>query len=173
MNPNAGIAIPFKPGLSRTDYLFEAVAAVALLATCIVPAVLFRSLPDSIPTHYGINGEADSWGSKTSIFVLPAISTILFIGLSILNRFPHVFNYQVKVTEENAIRLYTKGTRIIRIVKAGVVFLFFGIEWFICHSTDNSHLPVWFLPAVLPIPVLLPIIMAFTLAKNPSSEKQQ
>jgi uncharacterized membrane protein len=34
---------------------------------------LFPLLPDTIPTHFNIEGKADGWGSKDSIFLLPSI----------------------------------------------------------------------------------------------------
>jgi len=34
---------------------------------------LFPLLPDTIPTHFNIEGKADGWGSKGTIFLLPSI----------------------------------------------------------------------------------------------------
>lgn len=34
---------------------------------------LFPSLPNSIPTHFNLAGEADGWGEKGTIYLLPAI----------------------------------------------------------------------------------------------------
>jgi uncharacterized membrane protein len=160
-----------KPILTRTDYILETAVIIGFLASWIIPSVIYQYLPDTIPTHFGIRGKADAWGSKSNLFLLPAISTVLVIGLSILNKFPHIFNYPVKVTEENALQLYTKGTRLIRICKMCIAFLFLFIEWQICNSINNASLPVWFLPVVLLIPVLLPVIMAFTLTRSSSPGK--
>jgi hypothetical protein len=93
--------------------------------------------------------------------------------LSILNKFPHIFNYPIKVTDENALQLYLKATRMLRVIKLIVVLLFSWIEWQICHVADDSRLPVWFLPLVIIIPIVLPVVMAFTLTSKPFSGKRE
>lgn len=40
---------------------------------------LYPTLPDTIPTHFNIRGEADGWGGRDSIFLGPGI--IAFAGL--------------------------------------------------------------------------------------------
>lgn len=148
------------------DIILEVIGFLLLLAICAIPVLLYKTLPDAIPTHFGINGQADDWGSKNSIFLLPVISLILYAGLTFLNRFPHIFNYPVVVTEENAFRQYTKATLILRIVKLLMIMLFLFIEWLICNVNGKAGHPIWFLPLTLAVPVLLPIIMAFTLTKK-------
>ena len=34
---------------------------------------LYPSLPNTIPTHFNLEGEADAWGDKETIYLLPAI----------------------------------------------------------------------------------------------------
>ncbi len=36
-------------------------------------------LPDTIPAHYGYNGEVDRWGSKIEIFILPATALVFAV----------------------------------------------------------------------------------------------
>ncbi len=152
-----------KPKPAKPDYVIESIAVLGLAASILIPVIAFKNLPDTIPTHYGFNGKADDWGSKTSIFILPAISMILYLSLTILNKFPHTFNYPAKITAENALRMYTMATRVLRTIKAFVILLFLFIEWQTCNVSAGSKLPSWFLPAVLIVPVMLPIVFAFLL----------
>jgi uncharacterized membrane protein len=48
---------------------------------------LWPGLPDTIPTHFGIDGKPDAWGKKDSIFMLPAImgGMSLFVYLLLSN----------------------------------------------------------------------------------------
>jgi uncharacterized membrane protein len=48
---------------------------------------LWPDLPDSIPTHFGINGKPDAWGKKETIFILPLVmgSLGLFVYLLLIN----------------------------------------------------------------------------------------
>jgi len=160
-----------KTQITKAGYILETTSALALIATWIISVVAYNLLPDNVPIHYGMNGKADNWGSKINIFVIPFISMVLIFGISILNKFPHKFNYPVKVTDENAQKLYFKGTQAMRIIKVSVSFLFLLIEFLICCSTENAQLPVWFLPAILMIPVVLPIVLAFWFTNYFSKDK--
>jgi uncharacterized membrane protein len=75
------------------------------------------SLPNRVPMHYTFFGEVDKWGSKGIIFLNPIIGAVLWIGLTILEKFPHVYNYIVGLTEENIERQYKNGRIMINIVK--------------------------------------------------------
>jgi uncharacterized membrane protein len=154
--------------LARVDILIEIIAFLLLIACWLIPALMFGKLPAIIPTHFGINGKVDDWGNRASIFILPSINLIMFIGLSILNKFPHVFNYPVKVTNENAMQLYTKSSRLIRIIKLIIDVIFLSIEWQICNVSKNATLSIWFLVLIIIIPVVLPMIMAIILTRKQS-----
>jgi uncharacterized membrane protein len=70
---------------------------------------LFRDyggLPGIVPSHYNAHGEVDGNANKSTLFLLPAITTLLFVLMIILYRFPHMMNYPIKVTPENAKNLY-------------------------------------------------------------------
>jgi len=109
---------------SLLDYFVEALGAVGLFALIALPIYFYRYLPAEIPTHFNALGEVDAYGSRGMIWLLPGIGLLIYLGLTILNRYPHHFNYLVKVTESNAARLYTTGTRIIRLTKVVIVLLF-------------------------------------------------
>ena len=157
-----------KPVSTKFDLILEIAAFLFFLAIWLLPIFAYQILPETIPTHYNLKGEIDDWGSKGTIFILPAIGLVLYIGLTVLNKYPHVFNYPTKVTEDNALQQYSKATRWMRIIKLIVVMLFFAIEWQICNTNENNNLPVWFLPFVIAIPIALPIILAFSFTKKPT-----
>lgn len=54
---------------------------------CLVPfvflAVVYKSMPASVPTHFGISGQANGWSSKGSLWFIPA-GLSLFIYLLFL-----------------------------------------------------------------------------------------
>lgn len=173
MKPSSEARPVLKLQLTTTDYTLEAIAILGIISLFLLAVVSYSSLPEIIPTHFNVKGQADDWGNKTSIFILPGISLLLFTGITIISKFPHIFNYPVKVTVENALHLYSKSVRIMRILKALIIVLFLFIEWQVCKSAVNAEIPSWFLPAFLVIPVLLPIAMALFLTKTFSSEKKK
>jgi len=89
-----------------------------------MPVYFYRDLPAEIPTHFNALGEVDSYGSREMIWLLPGVGLLICLGLTMLNKYPHRFNYLAKVNESNATRLYTTGTRIIRLAKVVIVLLF-------------------------------------------------
>lgn len=57
----------------NNSYLRTALAVVILLIPMGYAFYLYDSLPESIPTHFGINGEPDAYGDRDSIYLGPAI----------------------------------------------------------------------------------------------------
>ena len=144
---------------TTADKLVDLLGWIMLLAIWGWTITHYSTLPDTIPTHFNGAGEADGFGSKVSIIALPVIATLLFIGLTVLNRYPHIFNYPRPVTQNNALRLYTLATRMLRYLKLVLVLVFGGIELMtIQHATGKgAGLGVWFLPLTLVL-VFLPLI---------------
>lgn len=137
--------------LSKTDQMIEIIGWVLVISVWVMTLVNYQSLPEVIPTHYNGSGVADGFGDKWMILTLPLVSTILFIGLSVLNKFPHVFNYPTPITPENAFTQYKNATRLIRILKVIVVIIFGHIAFqTIRHANGQTEgLGTWFLPFVL------------------------
>ena len=67
---------------------------------------MYQDLPKRVPIHFNMKGEVDGWGNKATLFAIPLTIIPAFAVLFFLSRVPHTFNYSVKVTEENAPRLY-------------------------------------------------------------------
>ena len=96
------------------DIFFELTALIALIFAWCYCFYHYSSLPEIIPTHYGIDGVVDDHGSKKTIFILPLILTVLIFILRIANKFPHKFNYPTAITHNNVEKQYTMATRMMR-----------------------------------------------------------
>lgn len=152
--------------LTSIDLTCEILGWILVLGMWLLTLNKYGTLPDRIPIHYNILGEADGFGKKSAIITLPLISTILFIVLTILNKFPHIFNYPTTITEKDALKQYTNATRMLRCFKLVIVFTF-GLISFktIQISEDNSaKLGIWMLPLILCL-IIIPMIY-FTIKSN-------
>jgi uncharacterized membrane protein len=49
------------------------VAIGIVLAAWAVAAALYPGLPGTIPTHWNIHGKVDGYGSKATLFLMPAV----------------------------------------------------------------------------------------------------
>jgi uncharacterized membrane protein len=145
--------------LSPTDKVLELLGWGVLLALWAWTGTSFSNLPDSIPTHFNAAGEADGFGSKASIFGLPVIATLLYIGLTLMNRVPHIFNFPTPVTQDNALSQYTTATRMIRYLKLILVLVFAGISFQTIQQANGAGegLGVWFLPLTLVL-IFIPLL---------------
>jgi len=150
--------------LTKVDKTLEGLCLIILILLWTGIIAGFSKLPDEIPSHFNASGQADDYSNKTSIFNLPIVVTILYLGMTILNRYPHVYNYSATLTMENAGRLYKSATRLIRILKLAVIVIFTGIVLLTCNSaiTKGDGLGVWFLPVVLALMFVPTIIYLLT-----------
>ena len=115
--------------VSPVERVLDIAGAMFVLSTILVPLFSYQSLPKTIPSHFGFTGKPDAWGNVHLLFILPAVSLILFIALTGMRRFPHLFNYPVRITEENAARQYHLARIFITAVKTVIAALFAWIEF--------------------------------------------
>ena len=145
--------------LTTFDKTLEILGWTSILAIWVLTISNYSNLPDTIPIHYNGAGQADGFGGKDNILTLPLIATVLFIGLTILNKFPHVFNYPTNITADNALRQYTNATRMIRYLKL-IIVVIFGLIAFKTIQNANGQadgLGIWFLPMTLGL-IFIPLI---------------
>ena len=58
---------------------------VCFVLTLVVTALVYRQLPETVPTHWNHRGEIDGYGKKGSVWILPVMQfpmAALFLGLS-------------------------------------------------------------------------------------------
>lgn len=140
------------------DKLLYGAALILLFLQWGVILTSYDGLPDIIPVHYNASGEVNRFGDKSTILMLPVISTILFALLSYIARHPHKYNYLVEITPQNAAVHYTLAARLMRWLRLSVVIIFLLIVgetlWHIEGKTNG--LSTWTLPFILAI-IFIPI----------------
>jgi uncharacterized membrane protein len=148
--------------LTQTDLLLDRLAWAGLLFLWIFSIASYSSLPSIIPTHFNIKGDVDGYGSKITIWLIPSIVTIIVAGFTVLNKYPHIFNYLKPITPENAERQYALATRLLRFLKLIVViiFSFIAIATILNVNKQKAGVGIWVLPALLAF-IFIPIIIYF------------
>jgi uncharacterized membrane protein len=102
----------------------ETAAALGMLTMLYVTIKSWPLLPETIPHHFGVSGKPDAWSGKWILWLLPGISLVLYVGLTILGRYPHVYNYLWPITEKNAAAQYHLARTMIVALKAEIILLF-------------------------------------------------
>lgn len=159
--------------LTSTDRFMEGLSALILLTTWVMAIWFFSKLPDRIPSHFDDAGNITDQSSKWVLFLLPMIATIIFITLRILSRFPHVFNYPLKVTEKTAPHVYAFSTKMVRSLNLGIVFFFSLAELMIVISAQgvNPEFGILLIPFLLITTItflIYSIRKLFILGKEPA-----
>ena len=113
-----------KINLTQYDKLLEIGGIIILVIMWTLSAFNYYHSTDTVPIHFNLSGQPDGYGSKVTLLLLPIIPTVIYFGMTQLNKYPHIFNYMTKITEENAKHQYTIATRMIRILKVSVVLIF-------------------------------------------------
>jgi uncharacterized membrane protein len=157
-----------KVNFTAIDWIIEILCLLGQLFLIILPLYYFNELPTRLPSHFNIYGQPDLYRDKSAILIFPFLSLVLYIGLTILNKFPNVFNYPVKITNENAERLYTIGTKTIRILKFVIIATFFFLTYrtikIVLNNTDD--LGLYFLPIYLITIIILILTMIYKMVKK-------
>lgn len=106
----------------------------------------WNSIPNDIPGHYNALGEIDRVTGKGSLIFLMLFGWILYLGLSLIERFPSLWNTGVKITEENRERVYSALKNMLEVMKFLVVgnFCYLTIS-----SAQGGALPSFYLPVFL------------------------
>ena len=144
--------------LSPTDKLIEIAGWTTLAILWLFTLIIYGNLPEIIPTHFDASGQTNDQGPKMTIMFLPVIVTLAFLGLTVLNQYPHIFNYPTNITSNNASRQYQNATSMIRILKLilPLVGCFIILMISLTVAGKAEGLRVLLLPLVLGL-VLIPV----------------
>ena len=129
---------------SRTipDRILEVISLLVMIGTTFYLIVGWNSFPDRIPAHYNAAGEIDRWGGKGELIFLLVMMWILYIGITLIQRFPQIWNTGVQVTQENRERVYRTLMYMLETLKLLMVA---GLTFLTVYSMTGKNLPVWFL----------------------------
>lgn len=110
-----------------TRWIRHVSIGVTLLCTVFIMA-FYWTLPETVPTHFNIVGEADAWGPRSSVWMLVIVFTAINLGMVFLSRHPRVFNYPGVITEDNAQTLYRAGEQMMVWLTAACALIYVGIS---------------------------------------------
>ena len=77
---------------------------------------------------------------------LPVMMWILYIGLTVLQHFPQIWNTGVQVTQENRERVYRTLMHMLETLKLLIEAVF---SFLTVYGITGKNLPSWFLPVFI------------------------
>lgn len=152
-NGRPKIAVPYQ----TIDLVIELINITLLLLIIGYTIINYAQLPESVATHFNFKGEPDSFGHKATIWLIPGIAIFTYALLFIINKYPHMHNYLVNITEENALKNYRLSTRIVRFANLFCLIVFGLVTIEIVERAMGSNfsiLGIPFLILTLGVPVV-------------------
>lgn len=145
---------------SLTESILDAISLIVLIGSFVYTAMSWSSLPEQVPIHFDMEGEADEWGSRMTLLWLPVINTIMFAGMTVLRSFPHKMNYLIEITPENAVYQYRLSIELLAWIKLQVVLLLGYLTWATIQEAlgNTGVVSIWLLPITLFVPLVTIII---------------
>jgi uncharacterized membrane protein len=136
---------------SRTETVLDVISLFVIVSMIAYVAYEWHDMPERIPMHFNGKGEIDGWGNKMSLIALPLIGVIIYVGLTLLSKVPHVYNYPSQITHQNARGQYQNARLLINSLKTVIVILFGFIEWSVIQNAKegNAELNLWVLGFIL------------------------
>lgn len=124
-----------KTTFSKIANLISLLSVVGIVLYVIIT---WKNIPDMIPGHYNIAGEIDKYSSKNSIWILVGVQILLFAMMSVLERFPNIWNTGVSITAENRERVYTNLRNMQTYLKM-MIMIYFSYMTFQSIGGGNLH----------------------------------
>jgi Protein of unknown function (DUF1648) len=153
---------------SALDFLIEAIAILLILISFALPFIYSNKLQGEIPTHYNLLGVPDKWSQQKAIWLYPGIGLVIFVLFPVLNKYPFLYRYPVKVTQFNAQYLYSLSTRTVRILKllVAALILCFAFEGIEIGVGQKYGIAKYCIPVFLLSSVLLFCVVIFKMRSN-------
>ena len=102
--------------MKRIKYISSLICIVLIVIYGIHLALVYNTLPQMVADHYDFAGNPDSYGNRIGLVMEPLI-------MDLVSNFPDLWNYPVKVTEENREFLYKVTLLMVSILKIIVTAL--------------------------------------------------
>lgn len=143
--------------------LLEKLSWVLLLLLWAYAIYSISGLPDRIPIHFNFAGEADSYGSKLTLWMLPVIASILVGLMTVVKKHPEYLNIPVKLTDENRARQQDLALGLLSAVACAVPILFgliiYSTERFV--SDGSFDMPIVLMLSIVFVPILIYFFLAY------------
>lgn len=145
---------------SAAERWLDMAAWVAVILNFALAFNAYSTLSETIPVHFNYKGDADGFGSRSMIFLLPIVSFLLVSGMIYVSRFPHNFNYLRKITPENAPAEYRRARLLLRVLNALISLMFMLLTWntILVAKGEAEGLGVWtwvFLAGIMGVAIVL------------------
>ncbi|MBC3515877.1 DUF1648 domain-containing protein [Neobittarella massiliensis] len=162
-----GERLPF----TRTQKWWELGSITVLVFWAAYLLRVWDQIPATVPTHFGLTGQINSYGEKSSLLVLPAVALLLYALLLAAELLPALYTMPGRWSGRSQIFAAQCLRTGLCALKFLLVLLFCYLDF--CAATYQP-LGAWFLPAaagVLLLPVLVTALRIYRGVKRREAER--
>ncbi|ADU32235.1 DUF1648 domain-containing protein [Evansella cellulosilytica] len=87
-------------------------------------ALVWGDIPDRVPAHFNFSGEVTRHGSQWELLILPIIGLVIYLSMHLLEKYPHMHNYPIEITESNAEEAYKISRSMLGMLKNTILVIF-------------------------------------------------
>ncbi|PYZ96689.1 hypothetical protein CR205_13400 [Alteribacter lacisalsi] len=109
---------------SAWERFFSIISVLIFLGSIVFLVMIWGNLPGQVPAHFDAGGEVTRLGSKWELVILPLIGALLYVLLHVLEKYPHVHNFPIEITEANAEQAYRISRSLLGWLKNIILVLF-------------------------------------------------
>jgi len=131
---------------NKYDIIVELICLIALIGTSVYLGINWNRIPEEVPMHYNVMGDINRWGQKGELLFRFFITWIMYIGLTVIECFPGIWNTGVTVTKENKERVYRILKSMLGTIKLLTVIIF---VFLMINAIMTKELSAWFTPVSL------------------------
>lgn len=154
-----------RPEPRLIDRLLDAFALALIAGMWAFTLKAYFQLPSTIAIHFDARGNPDGYGGKWNLLMIPALATLLAAGMFVLNRYPHIFNFPVKITPENVSYQYRLATRLMRWINLLTTLLLTMISWMMIASAGGTMSKGWIVAVIIfTVFMFIPFVVYMILA---------
>ena len=143
---------------TRYQRIAGILAPLMLLGSIAYILIIWRRLPEQIPTHYNAAGEIDGYGGRGTLLIMPLIGLVGDLAMALVGRFPRSWNTGARVTVLNRTRVYRLVRDLIADLRLSMALLFGGFGLYLASLPE--HFSGWVM-AVLALLILVPLLRYF------------
>jgi hypothetical protein len=133
------------------DRVIDLITLLGVMGLVALPLYYFSDLSETLPSNTKIKGDTNFFSFKNTLWTIPIVNLIFFIGFTILKKHPYLFNYPVKVTETNAVAIYSISVTMLSFLGFIITLAFLYIEYHSIHLALGNHrsFGTWFFPSFI------------------------
>ena len=130
---------------------YQSIALVLLILNIVYLLLMYSKLPETMPHHFNIKGEADSFGDKNLLLIIPVIAAVVYL-IMYAAASSDKYNLPKSITIETARKSMGQLT-----VSLQIIFLLISYASITTGLGDHNPLSGWMVPILLTL-IFLPII---------------